>query len=63
MKTANRGQAVFFTGPAAAGKSTVAEAWRSDGRAYAVDNSELSVEQVVALVEAEVLRRSARADP
>ena len=35
------------------------EAWRSDGRAYVVDNSELSVEQVVALVEAEVLRRSA----
>jgi chloramphenicol 3-O-phosphotransferase len=34
------------------------EAWRSDSRAYVIDNSELSVDQVVALVEAEVLQRS-----
>jgi chloramphenicol 3-O-phosphotransferase len=34
------------------------EAWRSDARAYVIDNSQLSVEQVVALVEAEVIRRS-----
>jgi hypothetical protein len=39
------------------------EAWRSDGRAYVIDNSELSVDQVVDLVEAELLRRSARAGP
>jgi chloramphenicol 3-O-phosphotransferase len=32
-------------------------AWRTDERAYVIDNSELSVEQVVGLVEAEVLRR------
>ena len=38
------------------------DAWRADGRAYVIDNSELSVEQVVALVEEEVLRRSAQAD-
>jgi hypothetical protein len=35
------------------------EAWRADPRAYVIDNSAISVEQVVALVEAEVLRRSA----
>jgi chloramphenicol 3-O-phosphotransferase len=34
------------------------EAWRVDARAYVIDNSQLSVEQTVALVEAEVLRRS-----
>jgi len=28
------------------------DAWRADDRAYVIDNSELSVEQVVALVEA-----------
>jgi hypothetical protein len=27
------------------------EAWRSDARAYVIDNSEMSVEQVVALVD------------
>jgi hypothetical protein len=31
---------------------------RADDRAYVIDNSALSVEQVVALVEEEVLRRS-----
>jgi len=35
------------------------DAWRSDARACVIDNSELSVEQAVTLVEAEVLRRSA----
>jgi chloramphenicol 3-O-phosphotransferase len=34
------------------------EGWHSDARAYVIDNSEMSVEQVVALVEEEVLRRS-----
>jgi hypothetical protein len=34
------------------------EAWRTDERAYVIDNSELSVEQTVALVEMEVLRRA-----
>ncbi len=34
------------------------EAWRSDARAYVIDNSEMSVEQVVALVEEQVLRHS-----
>jgi hypothetical protein len=34
------------------------EAWRTDARAYVIDNSGLSVEQVVALVEEELLRRS-----
>jgi len=34
------------------------DTWRAEDRAYVIDNSELSVEQVVALVEAEVLRRS-----
>jgi chloramphenicol 3-O-phosphotransferase len=38
------------------------EAWRADHRAYVVDNSELSVERVVAMVEAEVLRRSAQGE-
>jgi chloramphenicol 3-O-phosphotransferase len=36
--------------------------WRADGRAYVIDNSELSVEQVVALVEEELRRRSTRTD-
>jgi hypothetical protein len=31
-------------------------AWRADARAHIIDNSELSVEQTVALVEEEVLR-------
>jgi chloramphenicol 3-O-phosphotransferase len=35
------------------------DAWRADARACVIDNSELSVEQVVGLVEAEVVRRSA----
>lgn len=34
------------------------ETWRTDKRAYVIDNSELSVEQTVALVEAEVIRHS-----
>jgi hypothetical protein len=34
------------------------EAWRADARAYVIDNSNMSVEQVVALVEAEVQRRT-----
>jgi chloramphenicol 3-O-phosphotransferase len=34
------------------------DAWRTDARAYVIDNSNLSVEQAVALVEAEVLQRS-----
>ncbi len=39
------------------------DTWRADTRAYVIDNSELSVEQVVALVEAEVRRRSAPSGP
>ena len=38
------------------------DAWRSDARAYVIDNSDLSVEHVVALVEEEVLRRSAHTE-
>ncbi len=34
------------------------ESWRTDKRAYVIDNSALSVEQTVALVEAEVIRIS-----
>jgi chloramphenicol 3-O-phosphotransferase len=34
------------------------ETWRTDKRAYVIDNSELSVEQTVALVEAAVIRHS-----
>ncbi len=34
------------------------ETWRTDKRAYVIDNSELNVEQTVALVEAEVIRIS-----
>jgi len=39
------------------------EAWRADPRACVIDNSELSVEQVVALVEAQVLGRQADPTP
>jgi chloramphenicol 3-O-phosphotransferase len=38
------------------------EAWRADARACVIDNSALSVEQVVACVEAEMFRRSATAE-
>ena len=34
------------------------DAWRADARAYVIDNSQMSVEQVVARVEEEVQRRS-----
>ena len=33
------------------------EAWRADDRAYVIDNADLSVEQVVTLVEDEVVQR------
>jgi len=39
------------------------DAWRADTRAYVIDNSDLSVEEVVTLVEAEVHRRSAPNGP
>jgi chloramphenicol 3-O-phosphotransferase len=39
------------------------DAWHTDPRAYVIDSTELSIEQVVALVEAEVLRRAAPAKP
>ena len=35
------------------------EAWRADNRAYVIDSSQLSVEQVVVLVEDELVRRGA----
>ncbi len=37
--------------------------WRADPRALMIDNSDLSVEQVAALVETELMRRSAHAEP
>ena len=38
------------------------ETWRADARAYILDNSELSVEQAVNLVEQEVSRRTEHAE-
>ncbi|HET9224995.1 MAG TPA: hypothetical protein VFO07_20950, partial [Roseiflexaceae bacterium] len=61
MKTANRGQVVFFTGPAAAGKSTVAEAWAASRSAQ---TAFFDHDQARFLVRAGYISRSAaHADP